>query len=50
MLRKRLNDFGRDYGDFDAHNGLWEMAEKTAHDGLARMAWCRACWRHAGWT
>ena len=38
MLRKRLNDFGRDYGDFDAHNGLWEMAEKTAHDGLARMA------------
>lgn len=38
MLRKRLGDFGRDYGDFDAHNGLWEMAEKTAHDGLARMA------------
>lgn len=38
MLRKRLNDFGHDYGDFDAHNGLWEMAEKTAHDGLARMA------------
>ena len=38
MLRKRLNDFDHDYGDFDAHNGLWEMAEKTAHDGLARMA------------
>lgn len=38
MLRKRLNEFGHDYGDFDAHNGLWEMAEKTAHDGLARMA------------
>jgi uncharacterized ferritin-like protein (DUF455 family) len=38
MLRKRLRDFGHDYGDFDAHNGLWEMAEKTAHDGLARMA------------
>ena len=38
MLRQRLRDFGRDYGDFDAHNGLWEMAEKTAHDGLARMA------------
>lgn len=38
MLRKRLADFGHDYGDFDAHNGLWEMAEKTAHDGLARMA------------
>lgn len=38
MLRKRLNDFGHDYGDFDAHNGLWEMAEKTAHSGLERMA------------
>jgi uncharacterized ferritin-like protein (DUF455 family) len=38
MLRKRLNEFDRDYGDFDAHNGLWEMAEKTAHSGLERMA------------
>jgi uncharacterized ferritin-like protein (DUF455 family) len=38
MLRARLRDFGHDYGDFDAHHGLWEMAEKTAHDGLARMA------------
>ncbi|GAB3514540.1 ferritin-like domain-containing protein [Pseudoxanthomonas daejeonensis] len=38
MLRARLQEFGRDYGDFDAHNGLWEMTEKTAHDGLARMA------------
>ena len=38
MLRERLQQLGHDYGDFDAHNGLWEMAEKTAHDGLARMA------------
>ena len=38
MLRERLQAFGHDYGDFEAHNGLWEMAEKTAHDGLARMA------------
>lgn len=38
ILRQRLIEFGHDYGDFDAHNGLWEMAEKTAHDGLARMA------------
>jgi uncharacterized ferritin-like protein (DUF455 family) len=38
MLRDRLRELGHDYGDFDAHNGLWEMAEKTAHDGLARMA------------
>ena len=38
LLRERLCGLGHDYGDFDAHNGLWEMCEKTAHDGLARMA------------
>ncbi|HEX2596446.1 MAG TPA: ferritin-like domain-containing protein, partial [Luteimonas sp.] len=38
LLSKHLQDLGYAYGDFDAHNGLWEMAEKTAHDGLARMA------------
>lgn len=38
MLRARLQALGHDYGDFDAHNGLWEMCEKTAHDGMARMA------------
>jgi len=38
LLRGRLKALGHDYGDFDAHNGLWEMAEKTAGDGLARMA------------
>ncbi len=38
LLRDRLRELGFDYGDFDAHNGLWEMARKTAHDGLARMA------------
>ena len=38
MLRERLRQLGHDYGDFDAHNGLWEMAEKTAHSVLARMA------------
>ncbi|PBJ82665.1 hypothetical protein CMZ84_11025 [Lysobacteraceae bacterium NML93-0399] len=38
MLRTRLRALGFHYGDFDAHNGLWEMCEKTAHDGMARMA------------
>lgn len=37
LLRTHLNAFGYDYGDFPAHNGLWEMAQKTAHDALARM-------------
>ena len=38
MLRGRLRELGHEYGDFDAHHGLWEMAEKTAYSGLARMA------------
>lgn len=38
LLRDRLRALGYDYGDFPAHAGLWEMAEKTAHDLLARMA------------
>jgi uncharacterized ferritin-like protein (DUF455 family) len=29
---------GYAYGDFPAHNGLWDMALKTAHDPLVRMA------------
>jgi uncharacterized ferritin-like protein (DUF455 family) len=37
-LRQRLRDGGADYGDFPGHNGLWEMAVRTAHDPLVRMA------------
>ena len=38
MLRGRLTDMGRSYGEFPAHNGLWEAAVKPADHGLARMA------------
>lgn len=38
LLRERLTSLGHDYGDFPAHASLWDMAEKTAHDPLARMA------------
>lgn len=38
MLQTRLRELGHEYGAFDAHNGLWEMAVKTAHDVLVRMA------------
>ena len=38
LLRTRLQDVGFDYGDCPAHNGLWEMAEKTASACLIRMA------------
>jgi uncharacterized ferritin-like protein (DUF455 family) len=38
MLAQRLGELDRAYGDFDAHDGLWAMAEKTAHHDTARMA------------
>ena len=38
MLEKRLNDMGFDYGDFPAHDGLWEAAYDTRHDLAARLA------------
>jgi uncharacterized ferritin-like protein (DUF455 family) len=38
MLNARLAEQGYAYGDFPAHNGLWQAAEKTAHDVLVRMA------------
>lgn len=38
LLRNWLRTQGYEYGDFSAHNGLWEMAVITAHDPLVRMA------------
>jgi uncharacterized ferritin-like protein (DUF455 family) len=38
MVREYLRELGYDYGDFPAHNGLWEMAVETACDPLVRMA------------
>jgi uncharacterized ferritin-like protein (DUF455 family) len=38
LLREHLVSLGFDYGDFDAHDGLWAMTERTAHDATARMA------------
>jgi uncharacterized ferritin-like protein (DUF455 family) len=38
MLEQRLAAMGHAYGDFPAHNGLWEMAERTAQACLQRMA------------
>lgn len=38
LLRERLRAHGFDYGDFPVHDGLWNMAGKTAHDVLERMA------------
>ncbi|MEO7392380.1 MAG: ferritin-like domain-containing protein [Ramlibacter sp.] len=38
LLRNHLVSLGFDYGDFPAHGALWEMAEKTKGDLLARLA------------
>ena len=38
MLAARLAQFGHAYGDFAAHDGLWEMARKTEVSCLERMA------------
>ena len=37
LLREHLRSLDYDYGDFPAHNGLWEMAERTQDDVLARI-------------
>jgi uncharacterized ferritin-like protein (DUF455 family) len=38
LLRAHLQSLGHDYGDFAAHNSLWEMCIRTQHDTTARMA------------
>jgi uncharacterized ferritin-like protein (DUF455 family) len=38
LLVERLQDFDAAYGDLDAHDGLWDMARRTEHDILVRMA------------
>jgi uncharacterized ferritin-like protein (DUF455 family) len=38
LLAEHLGTLGCAYGDFDAHDGLWTMAERTKGDIVARMA------------
>jgi len=38
MMSTHLQSLGYTYGDFPAHNGLWEMAQRTADDCMKRMA------------
>jgi uncharacterized ferritin-like protein (DUF455 family) len=38
LLSEHLKGLGFYYGDFSAHNGLWDMAVRTQHDVLTRMA------------
>lgn len=38
LLHEHLQGLGFAYGDFDAHEGLWDMARRTRSDLLARLA------------
>ena len=38
LLAAHLSTLGVGYGDLPAHDGLWQMAERTGDDVLARMA------------
>lgn len=38
LLNQYLINHGSYYGEYTAHNGLWEMAVKTDHDVMVRMA------------
>ncbi|ALM81812.1 ferritin-like domain-containing protein [Bordetella sp. N] len=38
LLNEHLATLGHGYGDFSAHNGLWDMAERTRDDVAARLA------------
>lgn len=38
MLAARLSELEAAYGDLPAHDGLWQAAEETAEDLLARLA------------
>ncbi|PJG83400.1 ferritin-like domain-containing protein [Caviibacterium pharyngocola] len=38
LINQHLITLGYQYGDFEGHAGLWEMAQATAHDIWERMA------------
>jgi uncharacterized ferritin-like protein (DUF455 family) len=38
LVNEHMQSFGFSYGDFPAHNSLWEMVERTADSVVARMA------------
>jgi len=38
LINAHMQSFGFSYGDFPAHNSLWEMVERTKDSVIARMA------------
>ena len=48
LIRAHLLEMGADYGDLPAHRGLWDHAEDTAEDVLARLAIVPRCMEARG--
>jgi uncharacterized ferritin-like protein (DUF455 family) len=48
LIRNHLLSLGIDYGDLPAHQGLWEHAEDTADNLLARLAIVPRCMEARG--
>lgn len=48
LIREHLRTLGLDYGDLPAHQGLWEHAQDTADDLLARLAIIPRCMEARG--
>ena len=48
LIREHLLSMGADYGDLPAHRGLWDHAEDTADDILARLAIVPRCMEARG--
>lgn len=43
LLQAHLNTMNASYGELPAHTGLWDNAQDTAHDVLARLALVPRC-------
>lgn len=48
LIREHLQEMNVDYGDLPAHRGLWDHAEDTAADILARLAMVPRCMEARG--
>ncbi len=48
LIRGHMLKLGVDYGDLPAHQGLWEHAQETADDVLARLAIIPRCMEARG--
>lgn len=45
LIQQYLTENGITYGDFPAHNELWDMALKTQHDVVLVWRWYLGSWR-----